>query len=48
MVQQIVTELSGNATEQEKFAVIIKAVLRLLNNNANNSSQTSENYSIQF
>jgi hypothetical protein len=38
MVQQIMTELSGAATEQEKVAVITKAVLRMLKNNANNSS----------
>jgi hypothetical protein len=36
MMQQIMAELSGNATE--KAAVITKAVFRLLKNNANNSS----------
>jgi hypothetical protein len=44
---QIMTELSGAATEKEKVAVIINAVFRLLKNNVNNSSQTSENHSIQ-
>jgi hypothetical protein len=43
MVQQITTELSGAATENEKVAVITKGVFRLLHSNANNSSQTSEN-----
>jgi hypothetical protein len=38
MVQQIVTELSGTATEKEKVAVITDAVFRLLKNNASNSS----------
>jgi hypothetical protein len=47
MVQQIMTELSGAATEKEKFAVITKAVFRLLKNNANNSTQASENHIIQ-
>jgi hypothetical protein len=45
MVQQ--TELSGAATEKEKVTGITKAVFRLLKNNANNSSQASENHSIQ-
>jgi hypothetical protein len=40
MVQQIMTELSAAATENEKVAVITKA-------NANNSSQPSENHNIQ-
>jgi hypothetical protein len=38
MVQQIMRELSGAATDKEKVAVITKAMLRLLKNNANNSS----------
>jgi hypothetical protein len=46
-MQQIMTELSGAVTEKEKVAVITKAMFRLLKNNANNSSQTSENHSIQ-
>jgi hypothetical protein len=37
MVQQIMRELSGAATEQQKVIVITKVVLRLLKNNANNS-----------
>jgi uncharacterized coiled-coil protein SlyX len=46
-VQQIMTELSGAATEQEKVIVITKEALRLLKNNVNNSSETPTNYSIQ-
>jgi hypothetical protein len=38
MVQQIMAELSGAATEKGKVAVITKAVFRPLTNNANNSS----------
>jgi hypothetical protein len=38
VVHQIITELSGTATEKEKVALIAKAVLRLLKDNANNSS----------
>jgi hypothetical protein len=38
MVQQIMTELSGAATEKEMVAVIIETVFRLLKNNAINSS----------
>jgi hypothetical protein len=38
VVQQIMTELFGAAIEKEKFAVITKAVFRLLKSNANNSS----------
>jgi uncharacterized coiled-coil protein SlyX len=47
MVQQIMTELSGAVTEQEEVIGITKVVLGLLKNNANNSSKTSENHSIQ-
>jgi hypothetical protein len=47
VVQQIMTELSGAAKGEEKVAVITKTVFRLLKNNTNNSSQTSENHSIQ-
>jgi hypothetical protein len=47
MVQQIMTVLSGAETEKEKTAIINKAVFRLLKNNANNSSKTSEYISIQ-
>jgi hypothetical protein len=36
--QPITTELSGDVAEKEKFAVITKAVFRLLKNSANNSS----------
>jgi hypothetical protein len=36
MVQHIMTELSGAVTEKEKVAVITKAVITLLKNNANN------------
>jgi hypothetical protein len=46
-MSQNMTELSGAATEKEKFAVTTKALFRLLKNNANNSSQTSEDHSIQ-
>jgi hypothetical protein len=38
MVQQIMTGLSGAASEEEKVAVITKAVLSLLNRNGGNSS----------
>jgi hypothetical protein len=38
MVQQIITELSCAATEEEKVAVITKAVFRLLKKSTNNSS----------
>jgi hypothetical protein len=38
MVRQIMTELSGAATEKEKVAVMTKAVFRLLKNNASSSS----------
>jgi hypothetical protein len=38
MVQQVMTEFSGTATKQISFAVITKAVFRLLKNIANNSS----------
>jgi Cdc6-like AAA superfamily ATPase len=38
MVQNIMTELSGAVTDEEKVAVITKAVFTLLKNNANNSS----------
>jgi hypothetical protein len=41
------TQLSGAATQKEKVAVITKTVFRLLRNNANNSSYTSENHNIQ-
>jgi hypothetical protein len=37
-VQQTATELSGAATEKEKVAVITKAVIRLLKNNASINS----------
>jgi hypothetical protein len=46
MVQQIKTQLSI-VTEREKAAVITKAGFKLLKNNANNSSQSSETHSIQ-
>jgi hypothetical protein len=38
MVKQIMTELCGVATEQEKVIIITKVVLRLLKNNANRNS----------
>jgi hypothetical protein len=38
MVKQIMTELCGSATEQEKVIIITKVVLRLLKNNANKNS----------
>jgi hypothetical protein len=38
VVQQIMLELSGAATERGKVAVITKAVFRRLKNNANSSS----------
>jgi hypothetical protein len=41
------TELLGVATEKEMGAIITKGVFRLLKNNDNNSSETSENHSIQ-
>jgi hypothetical protein len=47
IVQQIMTELCGAATEQVIVIVITKVVLRLLKNNTNDSSQTSENHRIQ-
>jgi hypothetical protein len=47
MVQQIMTEFIGAVTEREMIAVLTKAVFKLLKNNTNNSSQTSENHSIQ-
>jgi hypothetical protein len=47
IVQQIMTELSGAATEKEKVALITKAVFRLLNVSANDSSYASENHSSQ-
>jgi hypothetical protein len=37
-VQQIMTELSGAATEKGKVAVITKVAFRLLKNSVNNSS----------
>jgi hypothetical protein len=37
VVQQIMTELSGTATDKEKVDVITKPAFRLLKNNANNS-----------
>jgi hypothetical protein len=37
LVQQVMAEFSGAATEKEKVVVITKAVFRLLKNNANNS-----------
>jgi hypothetical protein len=46
MMQQLMTDLSGAATEQGKVIVITEVVLRLLKNN-DNSSQTSENRSTQ-
>jgi hypothetical protein len=44
---QLMTELSGAATEEEKVDVITKAVFTLLKKNATNSSQTSENHRSQ-
>jgi hypothetical protein len=41
------TEFSGIVIEKEKVAIITIAVFRLLKNNANKSSYTSENHSIQ-
>jgi hypothetical protein len=41
MVQQIMSELSGAATEKQKVAVITKAACSLLKNSATNSSYTS-------
>jgi hypothetical protein len=38
MVHQIMTELSGAATGQERVIVITKVVLRLLKNKAKNNS----------
>jgi hypothetical protein len=35
MAQQIMTQLSGAATEKEKVVIKTKAVFRLLKNNAN-------------
>jgi hypothetical protein len=43
----VMTELSGAAAGKGKAAVITKVVSRLLKNNANNSTQTSENHNIQ-
>jgi hypothetical protein len=43
MVQQIITELLGAATEKEKAADITKTMFKLLKNNAINNSYTSEN-----
>jgi hypothetical protein len=37
-MQQIVAEVCGVVTENEKVAAITKAVFRLLKNNASNSS----------
>jgi hypothetical protein len=49
MVQQIMTQLSGTAaTGNEKSPIITKAKFRLLKNNVNNSSQASNNHSIQY
>jgi hypothetical protein len=47
MIQQVTAELSGAAMGKENIAVIAKAVLQLLKNNANNRSETTENHSIQ-
>jgi hypothetical protein len=38
VVQQIMTEPSGAATENEKVAIITEAAFSLLGNNAGNSS----------
>jgi hypothetical protein len=37
MLQQIMTELSGAATETDRVAVVTKAVFRLLKNTDNSS-----------
>jgi hypothetical protein len=38
MVQQVMTELSGAASEEEKVSIISKAVFSLLRRNGGNSS----------
>jgi hypothetical protein len=45
--QQIMTELSGAATEEEKVAIITNAVFILLKLIGGSSSQAYENHSIQ-
>jgi hypothetical protein len=47
MAQQIMTRLSGAASEEEKVSVITKAVFSLLKRNGGNSSLASGICSIQ-
>jgi hypothetical protein len=47
MVQHTMTGLSGAASEEEKVAIITKAVFSMLIHNGGNSSWDSENCDIQ-